>query len=65
LGVTGWARNRRDGTVEVVAEGPEDRVNELVRWCHSGPSLARVTRVHETEEPYQGEFGGFDIVFSS
>jgi acylphosphatase len=65
LGVTGWARNRRDGTVEVVAEGPEDRVDALVSWCHQGPSLARVGRVHETEEPFQGEFSGFDIVFYS
>jgi acylphosphatase len=65
LGVTGWARNKRDGTVEVLAEGPENRVDELVRWCHEGPSLARVSRVHETEEPYQEEFSSFDIVFSS
>jgi acylphosphatase len=65
LGVTGWVRNRRDGTVEVLAEGPEDRVQELVRWCHQGPSFARVSRVHESEEPYQGEFQAFNIVFSS
>lgn len=64
LGVTGWVRNRRDGTVEVLAEGPEDRVNQLVRWCHEGPSHARVSRVHERSEPYQGEFSTFDIVFS-
>ena len=64
LGVTGWVRNRRDGTVEVLAEGPEDRVRELVRWCHHGPPAARVTRVQETEEIYQGEFDTFDIVFS-
>jgi acylphosphatase len=64
LGVTGWVRNRRDGTVEVLAEGPEEQINRLVRWSHQGPSFARVSRVHETEEPYQGEFGTFDIVFS-
>ncbi|MGD2126727.1 MAG: acylphosphatase [Desulfobacteraceae bacterium] len=64
LGVTGWVKNRRDGAVEVLAEGPEDRVRKLVAWCHHGPPGARVTRVHETEEPWQGEFNSFDVVFS-
>jgi len=64
LGVTGWVKNRRDGAVEVLAEGPDDRVRKLVAWCHHGPSHARVIRIHESSEPYQGEFGAFDIVFS-
>ncbi len=63
LGVTGWVKNRWDGGVEVVAEGPEDRVRQLVAWCHHGPSLARVTDVRETPEEYQGEFDSFDIAF--
>ncbi|MBW2128843.1 MAG: acylphosphatase [Deltaproteobacteria bacterium] len=63
LGVWGWVRNRPDGTVEVLAEGEAEKVRELVSWCHRGPSHARVTRVHETEEPWQGEFDTFDIVF--
>lgn len=64
LGVYGWVRNRREGTVEVVAEGPEDRVRKLVAWCHHGPPSARVIRVHETVEPFQGEFRSFDVVYS-
>ncbi|MBN2123438.1 MAG: acylphosphatase [Deltaproteobacteria bacterium] len=64
LGVSGWVRNRRDGSVEVLAEGEEERVKALVAWCRHGPSHARVTALHETAEPYQGEFDGFDIVFS-
>jgi acylphosphatase len=63
LGVTGWVKNRVDGGVEVVAEGPADRVNKLVTWCHHGPSYARVTDVYETREEWQGEFNSFDIVF--
>ena len=63
LGVTGWVKNRRDGGVEVVAEGPADRVNKLVAWCHHGPSYARVTDVYETREEWQGEFDSFDIVY--
>jgi acylphosphatase len=64
LGVSGWVKNRRDGAVEVVAEGPEEKVRELVAWCRHGPPHAVVTGVREREEPWQGEFDSFDIVFS-
>ncbi len=61
LGVKGWVKNKRDGSVEVVAEGPREAVDELIRWCHHGPSGARVTDVTKTDEPYSGEFGSFDV----
>jgi acylphosphatase len=64
LGIHGWVRNRREGTVEVVAEGPEDSVRKLVAWCHHGPPSARVTGLHETLEAFQGEFSGFDVEYS-
>jgi len=63
LGVFGWVRNRPDGTVEVVAEGPEDQVEKLTSWCNHGPPAAGVSQVHETREKWQGEFKVFDIVF--
>ena len=63
LGVTGWVKNRPDGTVEVLAEGPEDKVRALIGWCHHGPPSAGVTRLDETEELWEGRFETFDIVF--
>jgi len=63
LGVFGWVRNRPDSTVEVLAEGPEDQVRKMVSWCHQGPPYARVSKVDETQEEWQGEFNSFDIVF--
>ena len=63
LGVFGWVRNRRDGAVEVLAEGPEENVKKLVAWCRQGPPAAKVTRVHETSEEWGAEFTSFDIVF--
>jgi acylphosphatase len=65
LGVSGWVKNRADGTVEVLAEGPEDKVKGLVAWCHRGPRAARVSRVHENLEEWKGEFDSFDIEFWS
>jgi acylphosphatase len=53
-GVAGWVRNRPDGTVEAVFEGPADRVEHLVSWAHRGPSQARVERVSVHQEAPQG-----------
>jgi acylphosphatase len=59
-GVAGWARNRRDGTVEIVLEGDEDAVESVVRLCRDGPRGADVTHVEtSTEEPQS--LGGFEI----
>ena len=63
LGVSGWVRNRPEGTVEVVAEGMEEKVKKLVSWCHHGPPSALVRKVHEKEEGWVGEFDGFDISY--
>jgi acylphosphatase len=45
LGLHGWVRNRRDGTVEVFAAGSQDRLDALVAWCHVGPTAATVHAV--------------------
>jgi acylphosphatase len=45
LGVTGWVRNRPDGSVELEAQGDDDGVAALLAWCAHGPPAARVTRV--------------------
>jgi acylphosphatase len=63
LGLRGWVKNLPDGSVEVVAEGPRDKVDQLVQWCQHGPSYARVTRVHRIDEEFTGEFDAFTIVF--
>ena len=42
-GVTGWVRNRADGTVEAHLEGPLDAVDAVLRWCRQGPRWAEVT----------------------
>jgi acylphosphatase len=49
LGLRGWVRNRRDGSVEVVAGGPPQGVASLIERCRIGPPLARVEAV-EVEE---------------
>ena len=62
LGVTGWVRNLRDDGVEAIAEGERTRLEELIEFCHSGPSGARVSSVGVEWSHFQGEFRGFRIV---
>ncbi|PIW26524.1 MAG: acylphosphatase [Rhodospirillales bacterium CG15_BIG_FIL_POST_REV_8_21_14_020_66_15] len=45
LGLTGWVRNRRDGTVEAVFRGDAVAVRQMVERCQEGPPAARVTDV--------------------
>jgi acylphosphatase len=56
-GVAGWVRNRDDGRVEVVLEGPPAAVDEVVSWCRHGPRRARVDRVEILDEAPVGEQG--------
>jgi len=57
LGVSGWARNREDGAVEVVAEGEPDAVEALVDYVRRGPGRAEVSGVDVTEEEPEGLSG--------
>ena len=45
LGVTGWVRNRHDGTVEAVVHGSAEAVHAIMNWAHKGPRHARVTQM--------------------
>ena len=58
LGLAGWVRNRRDGSVEAVVSGPAAAVEAMRRWAAQGPPSARVTAVEAA--PAEGEFAGFE-----
>lgn len=45
--LTGWVRNLPEGRVEAEVQGPPDKVDELVRWCHDGSPAAEVEHVEE------------------
>jgi len=57
LGLAGWVRNRRDGTVEAVISGPDERVREMERRCHQGPPSAEVGRIETSPEPAPPDSG--------
>ncbi|MFA5188527.1 MAG: acylphosphatase [Patescibacteria group bacterium] len=62
LGLTGWVRNNNDGTVEILAEGDKDMLDELIVWCKSGSRLAKVENIDVKWLLYVGEFKDFEII---
>jgi acylphosphatase len=56
-GVAGWVRNRPDGAVEAVLEGPADAVRQVLRFCETGPPRAQVEHVEVLEETPEGATG--------
>lgn len=60
LGISGWVRNRRDGSVEAVLCGAADAVQTLIEWAHRGPEFGRVDEVVVTEVKVGEAMGGFE-----
>jgi acylphosphatase len=59
-GVAGWVRNRPDGAVEAVLEGPAEAVDRVVRFLENGPPRAEVSDIEVREEEPEG-LSGFEI----
>ena len=60
-GINGYVRNLEDGTVEIIAHGSPDAVQQLLTWCHKGPLLAKVTEVITKPVEHVERFDGFEI----
>lgn len=61
LRLTGWVKNLPNGAVEVVAEGPQPALNQLLEFLHHGPSYAHVHSVQAEWQPAANEFTHFDV----
>lgn len=60
LGLAGWVRNRRDGSVEALVRGPEATVRDLIDWAHHGPPAAHVVSVDESAGDEREPLAGFE-----
>ena len=59
LGLLGWVRNLPSGEVECVAEGPQEKLEELAAYLREGPAAARVEAVDLEWEAPRGGLRGF------
>jgi len=62
LGLSGWVRNRPDGTVEIDAEGREETIVELINLAKKGPAHSRVTLISQEEKKPKGALKDFTII---
>jgi len=62
-GVSGWVRNKADGTVEALFEGDTKNVDSILKWCRKGSPPAKVEKTVVNLEDYTGEFKGFKITY--
>jgi acylphosphatase len=62
LGVTGYAANLPDGSVEIIAEGTEEAVTAFLKTMKQGPPLARVDRLRATTVPPTGGYDAFKAI---
>lgn len=60
VGVSGWVRNRRDGTVEAELEGTSDQVDEMLAWMAEGPPGSQVEGADVTDAAPRGG-RGFEV----
>lgn len=63
LGLTGWVKNCKDGSVEIIAEGEKKNIDDFIRWCRHGPSRAKVQSVDLKKEEVKNEEGDFSIQY--
>ncbi len=59
--IMGYVANNADGTVDIVAEGPENKIDDFIDRCSSGPSTSEVTKVDVEKYMFTGEFEDFSI----
>ncbi|MFX3616016.1 MAG: acylphosphatase [Sporolactobacillus sp.] len=62
--ITGWVRNRDDGTVEIKAEGTEEQIKEFISAVKKGSTFSRVKSVDLYTYDYPEHFSSFEILNS-
>ena len=63
LALVGWVKNEPDGTVQIVAEGEKEKLENLVTWAKQGPPLAKVEKIEVVWGSATREFSGFEVEY--
>lgn len=63
LNLVGWAMNQEGGIVQVIAEGQEENLKQLIKWCYNGPILAKVDQIDIDWQEATGQFNQFEIKY--
>ena len=61
LALAGWVKNLPDGAVEIIAEGEDEDLKQLIQWCRQGPPASRVDDVTSAWASFQGNLQEFTV----
>lgn len=61
IGLKGWVMNKPNGSVEAIAEGSKEQLDEFLEKCSKGPQTSEVVEVRRSWEKSTGEFKSFEI----
>jgi len=61
LGLVGWVRNQRDGSVEALIAGDSGKIEKMIDWLHEGSPMANVTGITVTEHSHEDTYHDFTI----
>ncbi len=61
LEIVGWVKNSDDGSVEIMAQGPRDKIKKFIAWCKKGPPFAKVKEVEAEVQKGTEDFKDFSI----
>lgn len=61
LGLSGWVRNRQDGSVEAVFQGPKESLERMLSWCGQGPTMSSVKKVEAVWETAEVANDSFEV----
>jgi acylphosphatase len=62
LGLVGWVKNNKDGSVEIMASGERKTLEKLLEWCYHGPAGAKVTEIEFRWMEFEEKFDEFKII---
>ena len=63
FGVKGWVRNLSSGDVEAMFEADQQKIDQMIEWCHQGPPMAEVSKVIIDKKQTTEGFSSFDVLY--
>ncbi len=63
LNLKGYVKNLDNGDVEIIAEGPEDKLNELIKWCWHGSPFSKVENIEVKWSNPENEYTDFFVKY--
>lgn len=61
--ISGWVRNKRDGTVEAVIKGEKENIQQMMQWFHTGSPASSVKKIIMEDQKSLSDFTDFDIMY--